>query len=133
MWVLCVLFWYSQPLFGLVNSSIKKIRLEWRLHHTHSMFLTGPTGGVYWFDNNIIQFFTSYTLLVFRDERLMFNEWIYLSSTSVETKIPKLIQVSLGKFVNFVWNFLDLTIYHIYQFCKFYILSEVLKFAPDIL
>ena len=40
MWVICVLVWYSQPLtsiFGLVNSSIKKIRLEWRLHPTHSM------------------------------------------------------------------------------------------------
>ena len=40
MWVIRVLVWYSQPLpsiFGLKNSSIKKIRLEWRLHPTHSM------------------------------------------------------------------------------------------------
>ena len=36
----CVLIWYSQPLtsiFGLVNSSIKKMSLECRLHPSHSM------------------------------------------------------------------------------------------------
>ena len=36
----CVLVWYSQPLtstFGLVNSSIKKMRLKCRLHPSHSM------------------------------------------------------------------------------------------------
>ena len=40
MWVKCVLVWYSQPLtsiFGLVNSSIKKMRLECCLHPSHSM------------------------------------------------------------------------------------------------
>ena len=40
MWVKCVLVWYSQPptsIFGLVNSSIKKIRLECCLHPLHSM------------------------------------------------------------------------------------------------
>ena len=40
MWVKCVLVWYSQPLtsiFGLVNNSIKKIRLECCLHPSHSM------------------------------------------------------------------------------------------------
>ena len=40
MWVKCVLVWYSQPLtsiFGLVNSSIKNMRLECPLHHSHSM------------------------------------------------------------------------------------------------
>ena len=45
MWVLCVLVWYSQPLpsiFGLVNSSIKKISLKWRLHPAHSMQKTKP-------------------------------------------------------------------------------------------
>ena len=41
MWVKCVLVWNSQPLtsiFGLVYSSIKKIRLECRLHPSHSMW-----------------------------------------------------------------------------------------------
>ena len=40
MWVKCVLVWYSQQLtsiFGLVNSSIKKMRLECLLHPSHSM------------------------------------------------------------------------------------------------
>ena len=40
MWVKCVLVWYSQPLtsiFGLVNSRIKKMRLQCRLHPSHSM------------------------------------------------------------------------------------------------
>ena len=40
MWVKCVLVWYSQPLtsiFGLVHSSIKKMRLECCLHPSHSM------------------------------------------------------------------------------------------------
>ena len=43
MWVKCVLVWNSQPLtsiFGLVNSSIKKMRLECRLHPSHSMVLS---------------------------------------------------------------------------------------------
>ena len=43
MWVKCVLVWYSQPLtsiFGLVNSSIKKTRLECCLHPSHSMVKT---------------------------------------------------------------------------------------------
>ena len=43
MWVKCVLVWYGQPLtstFGLVNSSIKKMRLECCLHPTHSMTST---------------------------------------------------------------------------------------------
>ena len=38
--MICVFVWNSQPLnsiFGLVNSSIKKIRLEWGLHPIHSM------------------------------------------------------------------------------------------------
>ena len=42
MWVKCVLVRYSQPLtsiFGLVNSSVMKIRLECRLHPSHSMGL----------------------------------------------------------------------------------------------
>ena len=37
MWVICVLVWYSQPLtsiFGLVNSSIKKIRSDASILHT---------------------------------------------------------------------------------------------------
>ena len=36
----CVLVWYSQPLtsiFGLINSCIKKMRLECHLHPSHSM------------------------------------------------------------------------------------------------
>ena len=40
MWVKCVLVWYSQLLtsvFGLVNSIIKKMRLECRLHPSHSI------------------------------------------------------------------------------------------------
>ena len=40
MWVICVLVLFSQPLtsiFGLVNSSIKKMRLECCLHPSHSM------------------------------------------------------------------------------------------------
>ena len=43
MWVKCVLVWYSQPLtsiFGLVNSNIKKMRLECCLHPSHSMVST---------------------------------------------------------------------------------------------
>ena len=43
MWVKCVLVWYSQPptsIFGLVNSSIKKVRLECRLHPSHFMIKT---------------------------------------------------------------------------------------------
>ena len=42
MWVKCVLVWYSQPLtsiFGVVNSSIKKMRVECRLHPSHSMLI----------------------------------------------------------------------------------------------
>ena len=41
----------------------------------------------------------------------------------VETKIGKLILSFIRKFVNFVLNFLDLTIY---QFCKFNILDSAI-------
>ena len=52
MWVKCVLFWYSQPLtsiFGLVHSSIKKMRQECRLHPSHSMDTSLDLSQAYWF------------------------------------------------------------------------------------
>ena len=64
MLVKCVLLWYSQPLtsiFGLVNGSIKKMRLDCCLHPLHSMIPLNITTFALLF-NSVIQLKSAYYL-----------------------------------------------------------------------
>ena len=67
LWVKCVLVWNSQPLtsiFGFLNSNIKKMRLECRLHPSHSMIsILFLTLTLTWFENLVQMFAVNCVLL----------------------------------------------------------------------
>ena len=94
MWLKCVLVQYSQPLtsiFGLVNSRIKKMRLDCRLHPSHSMLTSHPR------ENSLLSINTIFISSFFRFINVQMVTWSVKSAgavsvTTIKTGAVKSVQ-----------------------------------------